>query len=165
MSRFRSKIYKKFQFKSSGQSLAKELKQQRDSTTQKLIGIKTPLELGTGSHGFLRMHKSLKDQIKDNFKNLLLTNHGERLGNYDFGANLDELNFELANDDIEQQALSRISTAISKYMPFVSLEGFEAFTEHFNNQHTAKIGIRVTYGIPQLAVTNETIELILRVAG
>ena len=79
--------------------------------------------------------------------------------------NLDELNFELANDDIEQQALSRISTAISKYMPFVSLEGFEAFTEHFNNQHTAKIGIRVTYGIPQLAVTNETIELILRVAG
>ena len=165
MSRVRSQNQKRFQFKSSGQALRKEIKYKNDTIPQKLIGIKTPLELGSGQDGFLKMHKSLKDQIRDNFKNLLLTNHGERLGNYNFGANLDELNFELADDNIEQQALSRISDAISTFMPFINLEGFEAFTENFNNQHTAKIGVRVTYGIPQLAVTNQTIEVILRVAG
>ena len=94
-----------------------------------------------------------------------MTNHGERLGNYDFGANLDELLFELSDEDFEAEALSRISVAISKFMPFVNIEDFETFTETFNNEHTAKIGIRISYGISQLGISNEKLSLILRVAG
>ena len=164
-SRIRSKNRKSYSFKSSGQKVSTELKQQRDFTYEKLIGIKTPLELGTGRDGLFRMHKSLKDQIKDNFSNLLKTNHGDRLGNYNFGANLKELSFELASDDIEQEALSRINSAISRFMPWISVTSFSAFTEHFNNKDIAKIGIRVTYMIPKLNVTDETVEVILGVTG
>ena len=99
------------------------------------------------------------------FKNLLKTNHGERLGSYTFGANLEELAFEVASDEIEQEAINRINSAISKFMPFVTLNNFEAFTEHFDNSHVAKIGIRVTYAIPNLGVANEQLEVILKVAG
>ena len=94
MSRVRSQNQKKFNFKSSGQSINTEIKYRQDTFRKKLIGIKTPLELGSGRDGMLKMHDNLKNQIKDNLKNLLLTNHGERLGNYNFGANLDELLFE-----------------------------------------------------------------------
>ena len=165
MSRVRSKNYKKLKFKSSGQSVNSEINYRKDTFQRKPIGIKTPLELGTGRDGLLKMHDNLKNQIKDNLKNLLLTNHGERLGNYSFGANLDELMFELAPEDFEQEALARVSDAISKFMPFVNIESFETFTETFNNEHTAKIGIKISYGIPQLGASNETISLILRVAG
>tara|TARA_B100001057_G_C22446532_1_gene793319 strand:+ start:214 stop:711 length:498 start_codon:yes stop_codon:yes gene_type:complete len=165
MSRVRSQNQKKFNFKSSGQSINTEIKYRQDTFRKKLIGIKTPLELGSGRDGMLKMHDNLKNQIKDNLKNLLLTNHGERLGNYNFGANLDELLFELTGEDFEAEALARISTAIGRFMPFVSVEGFETFTESFNNEHTAKIGITLRYGIPQLDVSNQIISLILRVAG
>ncbi len=165
MARFRSQNQSRFQFKSSGQQLSTKLKHKRDLEFEKLIGIKTPLELGTGRDGMFKMHKSLKDQIRDNFKNMLMTNHGDRLGVYNFGANLSELSFEMASDDIEQEALSRINSAISRHMPFISMNSFDAFTEYEDNESTAKIGIRVNYSIPRLGVSNQQIEVILRVAG
>lgn len=165
MARFRSQNQNRFQFKSSGQQLSTELKYARDLDYEKLIGIKTPLELGSGRDGMFKMHKSLKDQVKDNFKNMIMTNHGDRLGSYNYGANLSELSFEMASDDIEQQALSRINSAIGRHMPYIVLNSFAAFTDHEDNKHTAKIGIRVNYSIPRLGVSNEHVEVILRVAG
>ena len=32
-------------------------------------------------------------QLADNFRNLIMTNHGERLGRYNYGANLNSLIF------------------------------------------------------------------------
>jgi len=164
-SRKRTQNRKQIKFKSSGQLKTTIEKEKKDFSFSKLIGIKTPLDLGSGRDGLFAMHKSLKDQIRDNFKNLLMTNHGERLGNYNFGANLEELAFELATDEIEQEAISRINQAIGRYMPFVSLTGFEAFTEHFENENTAKIGVRVFYSIPNLNVTDQVVEVIIRAAG
>ena len=107
----------------------------------------------------------LKNSRESRPKNLLKTNHGERLGDYNFGANLEELCFELASDDIEKEAVSRINSSIRRNMPYITMNHFESFTEHFENSHTAKIGIRLIYSIPNLGVANETIEVILRVAG
>lgn len=164
-SRDRTKNRSEIKFKSAGQLKSVVDKVKRDFQFQKLIGIKTPLELGSGRDGLFKMHKNLKDQIKDNFKNLLMTNKGERLGNYNFGANLEELAFELASDDIENEAISRINQAISVYMPFISLTSFEAFTDHSNNEHHANIGVRVLYAIPSLNVSNESVEVIIRAVG
>ena len=164
-SRKRTQNRKQIKFKSSGQLKSTIDKYKADVQFSKLIGIKTPLELGSGRDGLFRMHKDLKDQIKDNFKNLLMTNHGERLGNYNFGANLEELAFELATDEIEKEAVSRISAAISRFMPYISLNGFEAFTDHQDNEHTAKIGIRVSYSVPGLNLSGQVVEVIIRAAG
>ena len=68
-------------FKSVG-----ELSTDRKFTTtpvQNPIGIKTPLSLGQDADGIFSMHFKLEDQIQDNFRNLLLTNNGERLGLFD----------------------------------------------------------------------------------
>jgi len=165
MSRFRSQNQKKFQFKSAGELTSDVSKYKIDTFYEKLIGIKTPMELGSGRDGMFRMNRSLKDQVKDNFKNMLMTNHGERLGNHNFGANLEELAFELASEDMEQEVLSRINQAISRHMPYIVLNNFNAFTETFDNEHTAKVGIRVAYSIPRLNVSNEIIEVIIRAVG
>tara|TARA_Y100000034_G_scaffold119403_1_gene161166 strand:+ start:2706 stop:3197 length:492 start_codon:yes stop_codon:yes gene_type:complete len=129
------------------------------------VGIKTPLELGGEKDGLLVMNWTTPLAIKDNLKNLLLTNHGERLGMYDFGANLQELLFELGTDDFDKEAMTRISKAVAKYMPYVSLEGFETVTEGTTSTGLSMIGIRVTYSVTLASVTDQMIEIILYSAG
>ena len=129
------------------------------------IGIKTPLELGVGGDGLLHMHKNLADQVHDNFRNLVLTNHGDRLGLYDFGANLQELTHELGSEVGDNEAIARISRAAAKYAPFIQLRSFEAFTDHRDNSHVAKVGIRITYSIPKLGIQDKALEVVLYSTG
>ena len=91
------------------------------------IGFKTPLRLGTNRSGIFDMHFKIEDQIQDNLKNLLMTNHGERLGLFDFGANLRDLTAErTAKEDFDSEAMLRIKESVAKYMPFVELDSFES---------------------------------------
>ena len=129
------------------------------------IGIRTPLAIGDGTDGLLSMHKSLQEQIHDNFRNLILTNHGERLGLYDFGANLTELSHELGSEGIDNEAIKRISVATKKYAPFITLKTFESFVDNRDNEHIAKVGLRIRYDIPQLGVNDRALEVIIYTTG
>ena len=79
-----------FNFKSSGKKIDdRKFTNIPNSFVQlKPIGIKTPLQINQGSADLYETHSAPEDQIKDNLKNFLLTNNGERLGRYSFGANL-----------------------------------------------------------------------------
>ena len=152
-----------FKFKSSGKTVQEvESTKTLETPTDPPIGIKTPLRLAsTPSDGIYAMNHTLLEQIGDNLKNLILTNHGERLGLYDFGANLHPLMSELvANPDLEAEAMTRIRTAVSKYMPHVALEGFSTRVDHSNNADVAKLILRVIYGVPTLNVSNRAIEVV-----
>lgn len=91
------------------------------------IGIKTPLEKGN-NHGetLFKMHFNISDQIKDNLKNLIMTQKGERLGFPDYGTNLRSIysNTSLTEDQIADMATNEISNTVSKYMPNIRLEQF-----------------------------------------
>ena len=163
--RNRTQNQKTFKFKSSGQTALSQFKYADKLRFKKLIGIKTPIEFGRGRDGLFKMHSELKDQIRDNFKNLLQTNHGDRLGNYYYGANLAELAFELADGDVNLEASNRINAAVNRFMPFISVIDFNFFTDRVDNEHTAKMGIAVIYDVPQAGITNQKIEVMLRVAG
>jgi len=123
------------------------------------IGIKTPLELVGGSTLFLT-HTNIANQLEDNLRNLLLTNWGDRLAIYDFGANLQPLVTEYSNkDDFDTEAMVRINSTISKWMPFVSPIGFESFPDLEDNQFTGNIRIFLSYAIPRLNVKNKFLEI------
>jgi len=128
------------------------------------IGIKTPLELdGTGFDSF-KMHYTVREQVADNLRNLLLTNYGDRVMHYDFGANLTPLVADFSHkDDFDQEAMIRINTAITKFMPYVTPIGFASTPDYENNQYTGKIDIVITYSVPLVNVTQDKIELSLYV--
>ena len=130
------------------------------------IGFKTPLRYGDNSEGVFAMHFSLGDQLQDNFKNLILTNWGERVALYDFGANLRELVTEFASEeDFNNEAIQRIANATSKWMPYIQPQTFESVVEHADNQHVAVIRLRITYDIPLLNVTSKALEVTLYAIG
>lgn len=158
-----------YDFKSVGEKLTQYRQSRRTDNgneTRTPIGIKTPVALSYGEAGLLDMHYELKDQVKDNFRNLLLTNHGERLGLYDYGANLTELAFKLGDENFDTEAMMRIKEAVEKYMPFVILENFEPFQKlESTSNELAVVGMRVSYSVPTIKLTNQQIEVIIYAAG
>ena len=156
---------KTYSFKSVGQMQNDFFDQQVQTVRRTPIGIKTPINFDSTSGQKFAMNYDIKDQIKDNLKNLLLTNSGERLMLTDFGANLRPLAFELSNDDVASEAIRRISTAVSKYMPFVELDTFESRTENSQNGSTVGIVVRVGYSIPSIGAVNQFVESVIYAAG
>lgn len=159
----------KIDFKSVGELDSDVKKRKKDDDSflafNKPVGIKTPLRLGVGSDGIFGMNFSLSEQIRDNLRNLLLTNWGERVGLYDFGANLRELTHELTSQKFDIEAPSRIKRAIGKYMPYVFLQTMETESEHDDNENIGKVKMRITYDIPLLKEFNRIIEVIFFVTG
>jgi|TARA_R110000851_G_scaffold287882_1_gene441950 phage baseplate assembly protein W len=156
---------KVYSFKSVGKSAELSKKLARSTPELPPVGVKTPLTLSETGKSFLEMHNNFPDQLHDNLLNLILTNHGERLGHPKFGANLAELTFEMQEEGGQSEAMTRISTAVRKYMPYVSLETFSPIVENFDNKDVAKIGIVVGYSIPKLFTKIRNIEVILYSAG
>jgi len=124
------------------------------------LGIKTPLELDTFGKEMFVMHLDAKDQINDNLKNLLLTNHGERVNQYSFGANLQPLAAEYANkDDFDTEAMLRINTAISKWMPFVVPVEFDSRIDRQGNAVVGRVILLVVYSVPALNISKNQLEI------
>ena len=152
-----------YSFKSSG-TTQQQQKARQLAVTPVPIGILTPLRPGT-SEGIWGMTISLEDQIADNLRNLIMTNWGERLGLYDFGANLKEITTDIVSqNDFDSQAVERIRNAVTKWMPFINLETFESKILHTDNLSTGIIKLYVTYSVPALGVTKmKTLEVTLYV--
>ena len=158
--------FKQYSFKSVGQTLKSRLDRSQTVVRRpQPIGIATPVTLDYGEYAFVKMHTDIGNQITDNFRQLILTNHGERLGLYDFGANLLELTFEMQSEEVQGEAMTRIAQAVGTYMPFIELDTFESFIDHFDNKDIGKVGIRVGFNVPKLNITNRKVEVTLYVAG
>lgn len=150
-------------FKSVGEKTTARRFQVQENQTP--IGIKTPLQLGIKNDGIFAMHFSLLNQIRDNYRNLLLTNWGDRLGNYQFGANLKELSLEHGQENFDVEAISRIRDATQRWMSFVSPRTFEATRVPEASGHINIVKIRITYDILNISVTDQVVEVIIRVRG
>jgi phage baseplate assembly protein W len=161
-------VRKKYDFSSVGElkeDLDKSRSQSASDRAQIPVGIRLPAALGESSDGLLRMHYSVDEALADNFRNMVMTNHGERLGLYDFGANLTELAFELGTDEFDTEAIRRIRRTTEKYMPFIQLLTFEPLVDRNDNKEVAKVGVRITYKVSALSQRERVIEAIVFVAG
>lgn len=126
------------------------------------IGIKTPVEFGNNSDGLFSMYTNIQDVVHDNLRNLLLTNHGGRLIKFDIGADLQPLVAEFSSkEDFDPEAMLRINTAVGKYMPFVTLVGFDSKPEFQNTTFTGRIVLFLVYSVPALNVIERGLELLL----
>lgn len=126
------------------------------------IGIKTPLELG--STDFLVMNYSVQAQIKDNLRNLISTNHGERLVLYGYGANLKPLTTEWSSkESFDEEAVVRINTAVLKWMPFIELIDYSSQILNSGGGTTAVVRMTISYAVPRIGLSQGVLEIDLYV--
>tara|TARA_A100001011_G_C14131899_1_gene765815 strand:- start:441 stop:932 length:492 start_codon:yes stop_codon:yes gene_type:complete len=161
-------IRKKYDFASVGE-LTTDIKDRRvQSITERQehpVGIKVPMAFGNASDGLFQMHYDFSDQLADNFRNMVMTNHGERIGLPDFGGNLTELAFNIGSENADTEAIRRIRKTTNKYMPFITLLTFEPLIERFDNEHVAKVGVRIGYKVSRLDNKERLLEAIIFSAG
>lgn len=150
-------------FKSVGITLA-ELNAQETAvrTTPIPIGIVTPLRLGNSNEGLFGMHFTVGETMKNNLRDLIMTNWGERLALYDYGANLGPLvtEYELGKDSFDEAAMQRIMNAVAKYMPYVELEGFDSSQRTFTEDPgLGSVSITIDYSIPRASVATTRLQI------
>lgn len=160
-----------FNFKSSGNKLGDREITPKITKKDRDIGIKTPLSNYQGRQLF-DMHTEPVSQVKDNLKNLILTNAGERLGLYDFGADLSALLFDLgSNQGIETEFIERINVAVQKYLPGIEIDEVTQIEvdknekRSANNKGLALVRIRIRFSIPRARISNQAIEVTLQAGG
>ena len=133
----------------------------------KPIGIITPIRRSP-RFGIFDMNTNVLEQIKDNFKNLLLTNHDERLVNNIFGANILSLLFENTSNitsNILEQITTNIQDAVAKSMSYLKLETLEIFFHETDNKIPENYArIKIGFTIPSITSDGQIseIDLLLR---
>ena len=164
MSLNRNQTRKTYSFNSSGSQRLETKVEAEVESRKPPLGIKTPIQLAA-SEGLFEMHTDVSKMVSDNLRNLILTNHGERLGFYDFGANLRPLVFNLGSEDGDLEAINRIKSAVRKYMTYVALQDFQVFIDRVDNKNLAKIGVQITYSIPRINPAIRSLEIMLYMGG
>ena len=84
------------------------------------IGLKLPLAR-SHTDGTFELIKTFREEIKQNFKNLLLTSPGERIMIPDFGVGLRNYLFE-PKIDVTSKITKKIHEQVSIYMPYVQID-------------------------------------------
>lgn len=108
---------------------------------QKYIGITLPIR--NGNSGMFEQSTSTFQQIRSNFKNLILTKKGERLMQPDFGTDLHRILFENITTDTLDNARLSVVESVNRWMPFLELVDFEA--QNPVNDNDYRIDLRITY--------------------
>ena len=112
------------------------------------------------------MNYDLGDQLADNLRNLVQTNHGERLGHFDFGANLRPLSLEImGQDQFESEAMARVGKSVAKYLPFVRLKTMTVLKERETKDELPQVIIRLEYTVPKASSKTRAIDVIINLAG
>lgn len=113
------------------------------------IGIGISLPLQKGETGYFAQTFNTRDSIKSNLKNLLSTRQGERLMQPTFGTNLYNLLFENDTDDtpISQRIESSIESAVSYWLPFISIEEIQVNADNTSNRDKYIYNVSVSFTI------------------
>lgn len=150
-------------FRSVGTTEADAAAQQASVTSTPVrVGIVTPLTPGNNDEGLLAMSYDVGLQMKNNLRDLLMTNWGERVALYDYGADLQPLVTEYeggGKDSFDDRAMQRISSAVQRWMPYVDLENFESVETHGLVQGIGNVVLTVTYSIPRARIPSTRLQV------
>ena len=154
-----------YNFKSVGQLQSTVDQAKKDTSFVLPIGILTPISFNASGQSMFKMSTEIGVQIKDNLRNLLSTNSGERLMLPDFGANLRDLAYDLSTEEVDTMAIGRIGATVNTYMPFIELETFEPRIEKSPEGEVLLSAIKIGYGVPGAGLTNQELEVVLVVTS
>ena len=122
------------------------------------VSPKLPLEKNS-TDGVYGLNKTLKESVKQNLKNLLLTSPGERIMDPTFGVGLRGYLFEQMLPSVFAEIRARINSQVREYLPFVEILDV-TFQEGDPNRHDLdhRLAVRVVFSILPL---NETDVLVI----
>ena len=93
-----------------------------DNNTNVRIGIDLPIRKGNNIDGFFATTSTTIEAVKNNIRNLLQTNQGERLFQPNIGINLKQYLFGQITEETLIQIQESISSTFNFWLPFVEIQ-------------------------------------------
>ena len=94
------------------------------------VGIEFPLD--HNETGFFRKTKTIRQQVKSNIRNLILTQKGERIFQPNFGSNLKKLLFTQITPESLKSLEDDIRQSLSTWLPYVNVNNLLIFQDDRN---------------------------------
>ena len=117
----------------------------RDSNVS--IGIDLPFHREIGPSGWFASTKTTVEAVKNNIRNLLLTNRGERVFQPLIGLNLRQFLFEQLTPEVIFEIQNDIRDTMKLWLPFVNIENI-IVNEDTTTPNT--IQVKVDFSIQQV---------------
>ena len=109
------------------------------------IGISPALPLSIDpKDGAYGLNKNLRQSIRQNLKNLILTTKGERMMLPDFGVGLRNFLFENFTPAVLTNISDEIKSQVASYMPFVNVRRINFFDSESNPDTIAENELRIS---------------------
>ena len=127
----------------------------QDNDTKVKIGVDLPIRRGDGLDGFFATTSTTIEAVKNNIRNLLNTNQGERLFQPNIGINLRQYLFGQITEETLLQIQESISSTFNFWLPFVQIQNINLK----NGTNANSIVIDILFNIKQDPNTLESVQI------
>ena len=126
-----------------------------DNDTNIRVGIDLPIRRGNDKEGFFATTSTTIEAVKNNIRNLLNTNQGERLFQPNIGINLRQYLFGQITEETLLQIQESISSTFNFWLPFVQIQNINLK----NGTNANSIVIDILFNIKQDPNTLESVQI------
>ena len=126
-----------------------------DNNTNVRIGIDLPISKGNNIDGFFATTSTTIEAVKNNIRNLLQTNQGERLFQPNIGINLKQYLFGQITEETLIQIQESISSTFNFWLPFVEIQNINLK----NGTNVNSIIVDILFNIKQDPNTLESVQI------
>tara|TARA_R110000851_G_scaffold80071_1_gene176352 strand:- start:578 stop:1069 length:492 start_codon:yes stop_codon:yes gene_type:complete len=131
-----------------------------DNDTNVKVGIDLPIRRGDDLDGFFATTSTTIEAVKNNIRNLLQTNEGERLFQPDLGVGLRKLLFEHITDENLIGVQDSILDKMNFWLPFVEVRDIQVLSRDNTTDIGAnEIRVKILFNIKQDPNTLDSITL------
>ena len=125
------------------------------------IGIDYPVNLSiSGSDGYFQSTTTTIEAVKNNIRNLLKTEQGERLMQPKLGLNLKKYLFEQYTIELRDRIKNEINDVFKFWLPFVEIQRLEISMNDINSDVGRNtMSISIDFNITRDPTTFESIEI------
>jgi phage baseplate assembly protein W len=132
----------------------------QDNDTNVKVGIDLPIRRGDGLDGFFATTSTTIEAVKNNIRNLLQTNEGERFFQPNLGLNLRSLLFEHITNENLIGIQNSILDKIEFWLPFVEVRDIQVLSRNNTTDIGAnEIRVKILFNIKQDPNTLDSVDL------
>jgi len=132
----------------------------QDNDTNVKVGIDLPIRRGSDNDGFFASTSTTIEAVKNNIRNLLQTNEGERFFQPNLGLNLRRLLFEHITNENLIGVQDAILDKIEFWLPFVEVRDIQVLSrDNTTDIGVNEIRVKILFNIKQDPNTLDSITL------
>ena len=132
-----------------------------DRNENVFIGLDLPIRKADGPEGYFASSSTTIEAVKNNIRNLLRTNRGERLMHPNFGLNLRSYLFDQVTSEMILLIQNEIIDTFKVWLPFVNIKEVKVITGSANNIYGQTININVVFSIKQDPNTLDSVQVLI----